>query len=259
MAGLTRESVKTYTTFSGVDMFAMLDNMHLATLQGIAISVTREKVPVYRMGSASPVSVSRGKRGIAGSLQFILFDRDAMNEIMINENNYYWAHADEINYFNNTFNPANRWSDALDQLGRDAYDPATGGGNPYFLDDQPAGAAIGELETMAISRKKQAEFMDQIYPFDVNLIGQNEYGNGAAMAVIGLEIVNEGGGVSIDDLTNETNATYIAQHRVNWTPIDEGARSEDGNNLYAVGGIRLDADGRPEFAVEGRDVPTPTP
>lgn len=58
---VTQQFVKTYTTFSGVDITALFDDMTLMTLQGIAVSITREKVPVYSFGRARPVSISRIK------------------------------------------------------------------------------------------------------------------------------------------------------------------------------------------------------
>ncbi len=39
---VTQQFVKTYTTFSGVDITALFDDMTLMTLQGIAVSITRE-------------------------------------------------------------------------------------------------------------------------------------------------------------------------------------------------------------------------
>ncbi|HRZ28333.1 MAG TPA: hypothetical protein P5295_16110 [Spirochaetota bacterium] len=56
---VTERFVKTYTTFSGVDITALFDDMTLMTLQGIAVSITREKVPVYVFGRSRPVSISR--------------------------------------------------------------------------------------------------------------------------------------------------------------------------------------------------------
>jgi len=38
---VTQQFVKTYTTFSGVDITALFDDMTLMTLQGIAVSITR--------------------------------------------------------------------------------------------------------------------------------------------------------------------------------------------------------------------------
>ena len=68
------EYTRSYTTFSGCDIVATV----VAEIQGITVSINREKAPVYTFGSAEPRSISRGKRGIAGTIVFTLFDRDAL-------------------------------------------------------------------------------------------------------------------------------------------------------------------------------------
>jgi hypothetical protein len=45
---------ETYTTFSGADIVCTFDGVTIGTLSGITWSVTREKAPVYTMGSANP-------------------------------------------------------------------------------------------------------------------------------------------------------------------------------------------------------------
>jgi hypothetical protein len=191
--------IKTYTTHSGIDIKALFDDMQVMTMQGIAVSVTREKVPIYALGSPRPLSISRGKRGIAGTLQFVLFDREALYSLMQDPDHWYYAHADDINWLNNTYNPASFQADIGAQNQR------TIGGQDFAV---------------VRSVRSPAEYMDQIYPFDVTLNAFNEYGNGSFSAIIGLEIINEGTGLSIDDLTNEVQCTYIALHRLPWTPLD---------------------------------------
>jgi len=205
--GLVTESfVKTYTTFSGVDITALFDDMTLMTLQGIAVSITREKVPVYVFGRSRPVSISRGKRGIAGTLQFVLFDRDALFTLTSDQDHWYYAHADEVNWLSNTVNQANYHAEMRNLVNQ--------------------GANIGQTLGTPRSILHQPDYMDQCWPFDVTLIAQNEYGQGAWSAIIGVEIINEGGGVSMDDLTNEEQATYIAIHRTPWAPLAD-AWNED--------------------------------
>ena len=68
----------TYTSYSGADMIATFAGIVIGELQGISYSVTREKAPLYTMGSPDPRSFSRGKRGISGSLVFLTFDRSAL-------------------------------------------------------------------------------------------------------------------------------------------------------------------------------------
>ena len=58
---------QTYTSFSGVDIQAVFGDTKIGNLQGVSYSITREKAPIYCMGSVDPLGFSRGKRGIAGS------------------------------------------------------------------------------------------------------------------------------------------------------------------------------------------------
>lgn len=225
---VTQNMVRTYTTFSGVDITALFDNMTVMTLQGIATSITREKVPVYVFGRARPVSISRGKRGIAGTLQFVLFDRDALYNVMVDPDHQYYAHADEVNWLLNTQTPP-AWLSSIQQgnqtnfvSGSLAATSSPSGASTTLANGQ-ASATVG----LARSVRTPAQFADQIWPFDITLVAQNEYGQGAWSSVIGVEIINEGGGISMDDLTNEEQCTYIAISRHPWTniqtDIDSGA------------------------------------
>ena len=51
-------------------------------------------------------------------------------------------------------------------------------------------------------------YSDQILPFDVTLSGANEYGAMCAAKIFGVEILNEGMGISIDDAVTEMQATF---------------------------------------------------
>jgi hypothetical protein len=54
-------------------------------------------------------------------------------------------------------------------------------------------------------------YADQIPPFDVTITFRNEYGQQARMAIYGVEILNEGMGMSIDDITTEKACTFVAR------------------------------------------------
>lgn len=207
---------------SGIDITATFDNVPIGTLQGISYSVTREKSPVYTFGSANPRSFSRGKRGLAGSMIFTLFDRSAMYNIVHDNAHNYYAHAHEPL---NTFDPRmaedvfslykNFQSVGIDATTGQATGAATttnaaalsaGGG----VNNTPTSAGTAAANNLATSTgnanygvstvKVPAEYSDQIMPFDITLIAQNEYGLAAFMVIIGVEILNEGGGLT--KLTN---------------------------------------------------------
>ncbi len=54
-------------------------------------------------------------------------------------------------------------------------------------------------------------YSDQVLPFDITLAGTNENGAATCMKIFGVEILNEGGGISIDDAVTEMQATFVAR------------------------------------------------
>lgn len=116
-------------------------------VQGVSYTVTREKAPLYTMGSADPRSFSRGKRGIAGSLIFLVFDRSGLLDAMSEE-----------------MYLANKWETTKSQTTEEVLDdPAgtplgsPGAGDPRF---QLAGGAGDKVFATA-------RYHDQIPPFDL--------------------------------------------------------------------------------------------
>jgi hypothetical protein len=55
-----------------------------------------------------------------------------------------------------------------------------------------------------------APMLDQLPPFDVSIVFQNEYGDISSMAIYGVEIVDEGMSMSIDDILTEKTCSYVA-------------------------------------------------
>jgi len=131
-----------------------------------------------------------------------LFDHEPLYEIY--DTHQYYAHQDEIDWL---FRPQ----------------------------------SVGVHTGAAISLKHNPDYMDQVWPFDITLVAQNEYGQAAWSAIIGVEIINEGGGISMDDLTNERQATFIALHRTPWTPVNEADRTA-GAESYSMEAINFNRD-----------------
>lgn len=182
------EFSRTYNSFSGVDIQATFAGTHLSDLQGISYTVTREKGPLYTMGNPSPRAFSRGKRGIAGSLIFLVFDRSALLE-GIGQDAIFWADTNEIT------------ASKQRRSAGDDMQPQAGRGGPSRM-----GSA-----TPAV-----AWYVDQIPPFSVVLTALNEYGHMARMEIRGLEVLNSGSGISVDDITLDENMTWVATDVIPW-------------------------------------------
>lgn len=176
---------ETYTTFSGADIVCTFGGVTIGALSGITWSVTREKAPIYTMGSANPRSFSRGKRGIAGSLIFTVFDRPALYNMLL-------AHAqdDSARYFTRSSNIL----PGFDTSGNVTH----------------RGIVAPDEQSLDV-RSSFPYYADQIPPFDVSITFANEYGQAATRAIYGVEILNEGSGASMDDIVIEETMTFIAR------------------------------------------------
>lgn len=201
---------KGYTSFGGVDMKAVTETGDvLATLQALSYSVTREKAQIWTLGSADPRSTSRGKRATVGTLVFIVFDRHSLmgKGLGIAENHKAYLDVEEIN--------AAGWTGNEEDLGVQLGEIA---GKPVEEQEPRNG-----FNNMGVDNYKWsiANYSDQLTPFDVVMVAANEYGHRMKMAIVGAEVLNEGTGVSIDDITTEQQMTYIARGVVAWTPISD--------------------------------------
>lgn len=59
--------------------------------------------------------------------------------------------------------------------------------------------------------KDTTALLDQLPPLDFTIIGDNEYGNRMYMNLWGLDFMNDGGTLSIEDLYTETVIQYVAR------------------------------------------------
>lgn len=192
------ELSRTYTSFSGVDIRAVIGAETVGSLQGISYAIQREKAPIYVMGSVDPLSFSRGKRGIAGTIITLMLDSHFMYSKAF-EGKKAILDKDEI----------------VPRQGArtDATDNLIGQRVEGFEFDAKNVDEAYELST--------AHYVDQIPPFDVVIVAANEYGKAAEMRIYGIEILNEGSGFSIDDIVIENQMTYVARTILPWQKLGE--------------------------------------
>lgn len=193
-----------YNSFSGVDIKAVFGAKTIGTLQGISFSVSREKAPIYTMGSADPRAFARGKRGIAGSLVFIQFDSEPLLDELSG-----MLFMSDIDDLRPLYSAAETNVTAATQ--------ATAGAGSTNAPGVPAQAQESDLTTVSSDQAPAHPwYADQILPFDIVLAAANEYGAVASMQILGVELLNSGYGVSIDDIVSEHSYTYIAHGLLPW-------------------------------------------
>ncbi len=209
MAPTSSSYTKAYNSFSGVDIKAVLGSKVIGEIQGISYSITREKAPIYTMGSADPRSFSRGKRGIAGTLIFIVFDRHALlgtlGGLSADGGLKFQSDIDDIRPEFKSVASGSFQANLTSSSGVTAADTVRTSESNI--------ATVGGDQEIA-----SAWFADQIPPFDITLAAANEYGALAVMRIFGVEVLNEGSGISIDDIVVEQQHTYVARTIIPWTP-----------------------------------------
>lgn len=194
----TSEYTKTYTSFSGCDIVATFGNTVIGELQAISYSISREVAPVYTMGSAEPRSFSRGKRGIAGTLVFTTFDRDALLKGLK-------EHIANAASFKRIGGELNMTPISIDEWDKKMTAEFTG-----LSGDQNA-SANAETVTKNIAVSAEPHYADEIPPFDITISFANEFGQKAVMVIYGVQILNEGAGFSIDSIQAEKACTFVAR------------------------------------------------
>jgi hypothetical protein len=209
-----------YNSFSGVDIKAVIGAHAIGTLQGISYQVSREKAPVYTMGSADPRAFARGKRAIAGSLVFIQFDSEPLMWELANQTDktrqlFFLSDIDDLR-------PEYNMSDEIPVVGTTVTPVgATSTNAPGVQANQQE----SDIARAGGDQKKALPwFPDQLPPFDIVLTAANEYGALALMKILGVELMNSGYGVSIDDIVSEHSYTFVAHGLIAWT--SQGTHSE---------------------------------
>lgn len=137
------------------------------------------------------------KRGIAGTLVFTIFDRDALIEGLK-------EHVAQEKSFQRIGKNLNMEAMTLDDWDKKMTTRATNG---------VSGVASTEADkiTQNVAESADLQYADEIPPFDITISFANEYGQKATLVIYGVEILNEGSGFSIDNVTSEKACTFVAR------------------------------------------------
>jgi hypothetical protein len=218
---------KTFTAFAGADIVATFNGKIVGELQALSYNVTREKAPIYTLGNANPRSFSRGKRGIAGTMVFVVFDRDAFIAQMQTQGDEFKTYSTfSANVSEDSiYSGMSGWDEFMTKAVADSYNENTG-----VFDESAANNLVTDAEF---------EYPDQIPPFNVTVVFQNEYGQAAKLELLDVEILNYGMGFSVDDVTMEMACTFICRSMKHMRPITlkhvKGGWTSQGGQAEKVG------------------------
>jgi hypothetical protein len=180
-------TTRSFSSFSGADIKAVFGAQEIGNLMAVSYAIQREKAPIYVLGEANPRAFSRGKRGIAGSLIFIQFDKHAILETFSAEN-------------------------GLGGFVKKTYEIS-----PEELGASSGATAVPTIDGSTMGVVAQAFYADQIPAFDITISAANEYGVTAKCVIHGVELMNEGWGMGIEDRQADMQTTYLARAVTRWS------------------------------------------
>lgn len=150
------------------------------------------------MGNADPRSFSRGKRGIAGTLVFVVFNRDALLAGM-------QEHLRVNKVFHRVGGETNITPMSIDDWDKKMTDSLNGADTGSTTTESAAS------RTRAVAQQTDPVIADEIPPFDITISMANEYGQAAVLIIYGVEILNEGMQYSIDSIQSQKACTFVAR------------------------------------------------
>ncbi len=217
---------KTYTSFAGVDIKVVMNGKVAGSMQAVSYAIQREKAPIYVMGSVDPISFSRGKRGIAGTMISLMLNQHMLNSDAFKGEMAYLDKGEIFASIGTDGSKANNVSTAgsselLQALGENG----VGGGlttsttTPQRTQYEQQNQNFSTTDVNTNYSWSKVFYVDQILPFDVVIHAVNEYGNAAQMRLFGCEILNEGSGFSIDDIVIENQMTYVCRTLLPWSAL----------------------------------------
>lgn len=206
-----------FESFSGADMRAVFGTYEIGELQAISYAIQREKAPIYVMGHKNPRAFSRGKRGIAGTCVFVMFD----GHVMLRQMGLYNDGAPQF------------------LASKDEYRPS--GDSDGIVDVNPISNSFDLLnEDTSVNFEAGYEtdaawYVDQIPPFDVTITAANEYGSAMVMRIIGVELLNEAWGISVDDIVSEQQYSYVARAINPWKTVNKWSLGQHNGGFTVTG------------------------
>lgn len=201
MSRTALELSRTYTSFSGCDIRVVIAGQTMGSLQAISYAVQREKAPTYVLGHVDARAFSRGKRGIAGTIISLMFDKHILKHEVFKKHKFI-ADKDEVYAHTTDLNDTTNTADLSTVGGQD-----------------PTNVSFAPGDISSNYQLESAWYVDQIPPFDTSIIAANEHGQAAQMRIYGIEILNEGSGFSVDDMLIENQMTYICRTILPWQPL----------------------------------------
>lgn len=230
-----------FQSLSGSEIHAVFGNIKFADIQMIKYASSRQKAPVYTMGSADLRAIARGPRSINGALIFSHLSKQNLVEKMGEAGYQVFLSNDETANYNSAYKKqgaAGADGDA-NTLKRQALRASGTIANYGAVSQNGLSADSGTFDPFAVGEdiynlsnfgQVQSAFLaDQLPPFDITLVGIPETAaqglldktyKPQSLVLRGVEFVSEASGTSIEDLVIEKQMSFLARSLQDWSGVE---------------------------------------
>jgi hypothetical protein len=198
MSQLFNSTTGLSTVFSGADVAVIFGDEYIGECMSFTLGVNREAGPVHVLGRKGPIGFAKGKRGLGGSFVLAQLGYDALLEFI-----------DSVQKDQNRQSIWVRKDEVVLQMSGSATDRSR---TPEISSGGQAATAAGAVNIAQSDLWQETKpfYVDQIPPFNITVVGVNEQGDKMGMRVYGVSILNNGMGISIDDINMEQKYTFVA-------------------------------------------------
>ena len=230
-----------FQSLSGSEIHAVFGNIKFADIQMIKYASSRQKAPVYTMGSADLRAIARGPRSINGALIFSHLSKQNLVEKMGEAGYQVFLSNDETANYNSAYKKqgaAGTPGDA-NTLKRQALRASGTIANYGAVSKNGLSTDSGTFDPFAVGEdiynlsnfgQVQSAFLaDQLPPFDITLVGIPETAaqglldktyKPQSLVLRGVEFVSEASGTSIEDLVIEKQMSFLARSLQDWSGVE---------------------------------------
>lgn len=230
-----------FQSLSGSEIHAVFGNLKFADIQMIKYASSRQKAPVYTMGSADLRAIARGPRSINGALIFSHLSKQNLVEKMAEAGYKVFLSNDETANYNSAYKKQGAAGTAGDAntLKRQALRASGTIANYGAVSKNGLSAGAGTFDPFAVGEdiynlsnfgQVQSAFLaDQLPPFDITLVGIPETAaqglldktyKPQSLVLRGVEFVSEASGTSIEDLVIEKQMSFLARSLQDWSGVE---------------------------------------
>lgn len=216
------------TSIGGSDIkcYGIIGNQQfvIGEISSLSVSTVREMSFIHTMGSPDARGIGKGKRGTSGTMTMVSFDRDtlidyhvaAMKAELSSTGKYGIGGA--LGYTSWGSTPiTNKYPSPYD--GNSLYlvqgEPLNFNGLPNLANERiNQDLSAGGTGFQSITKDNYDSFVqypDQLYPFDIIVIGANETGASANFAIRGVQFSSDALSISINDQIIEKPLNFLAR------------------------------------------------